>query len=75
MANDRFDQEAAAWDNNPVTVKSSKLAFGSLLEHVPDLADEDEAKGMRPLLLNTILACACVVLVPFRVLRLLHCWC
>jgi len=49
MANDRFDQEAAAWDNNPVTVKSSKLAFGSLLEHVPDLADEDKAKELNVL--------------------------
>jgi hypothetical protein len=45
MANDRFDKEAAAWDSNPVTVKSSKLAFGSLLEHVPELEDEDKAKG------------------------------
>jgi hypothetical protein len=47
MANDRFDKEAAAWDSNPTTVKSSKLAFGSLLEHVPDLADDDKAKGRR----------------------------
>ena len=53
MANDRFDKEAAAWDSNPTTVKSSKLAFGSLLEHVPDLADEDTAKGRR-----TPVACA-----------------
>jgi hypothetical protein len=47
MANDRFDKEAAAWDSNPTTVKSSKLAFGSLLEHLPDLADENKAKGRR----------------------------
>ncbi|KIW00094.1 uncharacterized protein PV09_08280 [Verruconis gallopava] len=46
MANDRFDKEAAEWDNNPVTVKSSKLAFGSLLEHVPELADERRAKEL-----------------------------
>lgn len=50
MANDRFDKEAASWDSNPVTVKSSKLAFGALLEHVPEVADENKAKGMRILL-------------------------
>jgi hypothetical protein len=47
MASDRFDKEAAEWDNNPTTVKSSKLALGSLLEHVPELADEYKAKGRR----------------------------
>lgn len=47
MANDRFDKEAAEWDSNPVTVKSSKLAFGSLLEHVPELAEANKAKGER----------------------------
>jgi hypothetical protein len=47
MTSDRFDKEAAEWDNNHVTVKSSKLALGSLLEHVPELADEHKAKGRR----------------------------
>lgn len=59
MANDRFDKEAAAWDNNPVTVKSSKLAYGSLLEHVAELADEDKAKGMRTCCLCRSCVCLC----------------
>jgi hypothetical protein len=36
-ANDRFDKEAAEWDNNPFTVKSSQFALGALLENVPQL--------------------------------------
>lgn len=32
MTKDRFDQEAADWDNNPVTVESSKKAFAQLKE-------------------------------------------
>jgi hypothetical protein len=36
-ANDRFDKEAAEWDNNPFTVKSSQYALGALLENVPQL--------------------------------------
>lgn len=34
---DRFNAEAAAWDSNPVTVRSSELAYKALLEHVPSL--------------------------------------
>lgn len=34
---DRFNAEAAAWDSNPVTVRSSELAYKALLEHVPYL--------------------------------------
>lgn len=34
---DRFDKEAAEWDNNPFTVKSSQFALGALLENVPQL--------------------------------------
>ncbi len=47
MANDRFDREAAEWDSKATTVKSSKLAFESLLEHVPELNDQHKAKGRR----------------------------
>ncbi|KAE9966614.1 hypothetical protein EG328_008800 [Venturia inaequalis] len=36
-ANDRFDKEAAEWDNNPFTVKSSRFALSALLENVPQL--------------------------------------
>jgi hypothetical protein len=36
-SNDRFDKEAAEWDNNPFTVKSSQFALGALLENVPQL--------------------------------------
>lgn len=49
MTNDRFDKEAAAWDSNPVTVKSSKLAYGALLEHVPEFADDETAKELEVL--------------------------
>ncbi|KAH7050093.1 S-adenosyl-L-methionine-dependent methyltransferase [Macrophomina phaseolina] len=34
---ERFNAEAAAWDSNPVTVRSSQLAYEALLEHVPSL--------------------------------------
>jgi len=37
MANQRFDKEAAEWDNNPFTVASSKQALGALLMNVPNL--------------------------------------
>lgn len=43
-ANDRFDKEAAEWDNNPFTVKSSQFALGALLENVPQL----QAAGTEP---------------------------
>ncbi|OJD40635.1 methyltransferase type 11 protein [Diplodia corticola] len=36
-ATDRFNAEAAAWDTNPVTVRSSELAYEALLRHVPEL--------------------------------------
>ncbi|KAL1642625.1 hypothetical protein SLS58_005396 [Diplodia intermedia] len=39
-ATDRFNAEAAAWDSNPVTVRSSELAYEALLRHVPALTDE-----------------------------------
>ncbi|KAF4545996.1 Methyltransferase type 11 [Lasiodiplodia theobromae] len=38
---DRFNAEAAAWDSNPVTVRSSELAYEALLRHVPALTKED----------------------------------
>ena len=37
MANQRFDKEAAEWDNNPFTVASSKQALGALLKNVSNL--------------------------------------
>ncbi|KAL1617770.1 hypothetical protein SLS56_010834 [Neofusicoccum ribis] len=36
---DRFNAEAAAWDSNPVTVRSSELAYNALLHWVPELQD------------------------------------
>lgn len=46
-ANDRFDEEAAEWDNNPFTVKSSQFALGALLENVPQLQAIARGSGER----------------------------
>jgi SAM-dependent methyltransferase len=37
MTSERFDKEAADWDNEPYTVACSKQAFGALLRYVPNL--------------------------------------
>jgi hypothetical protein len=44
-ANDRFDKEAAEWDNNPYTVTSSRFAFGALLDNVPQLRAAVDGSG------------------------------
>lgn len=55
-ANDRFDKEAAEWDNNPFTVRSSQFALGALLENIPQLqaatAESGEKSECRPFLLK-----------------------
>jgi hypothetical protein len=57
MGNGRFDKEAAEWDTNPFTVRSSKLALGALLENVPGLKrvdDRDQNSGMPNFLLSPV---------------------
>jgi hypothetical protein len=64
-SNDRFDKEAAEWDNNPFTVKSSQFALSALLENVPQLqaasGEAGEKSEYRPFLLGGLLleACSC----------------
>src|SRR6266480_49378 len=43
MASERFDKEAADWDDEPYTVASSKQALGALLKYVPNLKQGLEA--------------------------------
>lgn len=42
---DRFNAEAVAWDSNPVTVRSSELAYNALLHWVPELQDSSASSN------------------------------
>jgi SAM-dependent methyltransferase len=43
MENQRFDEEAAEWDNDPYTVAASKQALGAMLKYVSNLKHGLEA--------------------------------
>lgn len=47
--NDRFNQEAAAWDSNPFVHKMSQEAFNAMQKHIPSMASMVTSKSLNVL--------------------------
>ncbi|KAF2087710.1 S-adenosyl-L-methionine-dependent methyltransferase [Saccharata proteae CBS 121410] len=64
--NDRFNAEAAAWDSNPTTVRSSELAFEAIQQYVSAVA------GSKAKTLNVLEIGCGTGLLSFKLAPLVH---